>query len=132
MLVLWTRFACFARYIHLFCCIWSMNRLWCRLVLLLPKLFWTCTILTKNTCRVLTHLHHFDILNPPLFWHLYIVLTNQHHLYTDFHENFEQTKQHNKYSGQSKQSEFTRIDTSLARLVLILRYVTKVDVMSPI
>ena len=126
MLILWTRFACFACYIHLFCCIWSVNRWWWSLVLLLPNFFWTCTILTKYTCRVLTYLHHFDILNPPSFWHLCIVLTNLHHLNTEFHEKSAQIifvvcKGTSGDCGQSKQSEFTRPRA-------ILRYATEIDI----
>ena len=88
--------------------------------------FWTCAILTKYTCRVLTNMHHFDILNPPLFWHLYMILTNLHHLTTEFDEKSEDiffvVCQVTSWNfGQSKQSEFTV-------LLSILRYVTELDI----
>ena len=86
-----------------------------------------------NSLRLLCLLYSFvpfwtlqlAFSNPPLFWHLCIVLTNLHHLYTEFHEKSEQIilavcKGTTVDCRQSKQSEFTWPITYL--LFLKIRY----------
>ena len=106
------------------------SRRWCSLVLLL-KLFWTCTILTKVTCRILTYLQCFGVLNPPPFWHFCTILTNLHHLNTYNQNNSKLIflvvwKGTSEDCGQSKQSEFTR-PRLIFRFVMDL-YIVKVTI----
>ena len=86
----------------------------------------TFAILTKYTCRILTYLQSFDILNPPLFWQFCTILTNLHHLNTEFQKKSKQIilvvcKGTSRDCRQSKQSEFTV-------LLSILRYVSELDI----